>query len=63
MPECNAIALSKQETKYQHRLAIKQIKAVGILSNDPTRLEYWGIPEGICEQFYKHTGIKQLFEW
>jgi len=26
-----------------------------------TNLEYWGIPKGICQQFYKHTKIKKLF--
>lgn len=24
---------------------------------ESTQLEYWGLPEGICEQFYKHTKI------
>jgi hypothetical protein len=63
MPECNAMEVAKQETKEKYNLALKQIKGVGVLCADPTKLEYWGIPEGICEQFYKHTGIKQLFEW
>jgi replicative superfamily II helicase len=21
------------------------------------------LPDGICEQFYKHTGVKKLFDW
>ena len=30
---------------------------------ESTQLEYWGIPVGICQQFYKYTKIKKLFEW
>ena len=30
---------------------------------DKSSLEYWGIPAGICEQFYKHTKITNLFDW
>ena len=26
-------------------------------------LEFWGIPAGICEQFYKYTKIRKLFAW
>jgi replicative superfamily II helicase len=39
------------------------IQRVGIQTKDPERLEYWGLPVGVCEQLTKHTGIKRLFPW
>lgn len=42
---------------------MRDIQHLGVHCKDARRLEYWGLPAGICEQFYKHTGIKKLFDW
>jgi DNA polymerase theta len=42
---------------------LEKIKELGLSNKDPTKLEYWGLPEGICEQFLKHTKVKHLFDW
>lgn len=39
------------------------IRKTEIKTQDKARLEYWGLPAGICDQFYKHTKIQTLFPW
>ena len=41
----------------------EKIREVGVATENKNRLEYWGLPRGICEQFYKHTKVSSLFDW
>ena len=65
VPEKLGYSIAKQEDQgwKAHCDVMRQIQAVGFRTKEPDRLEYWGLPDGICEQLYKHTGIKKLFPW
>ena len=50
MPEMQAFKIATEEAKKdRHLAALRGIKEVGLKCNDPHRLEYWGLPEGICQ--------------
>ena len=36
---------------------------IGKETENQSSLEYWGLPLGIVDGFYKHTKIRKLFEW
>ena len=59
-----ATQASKQEnTDRTYAKTLASIKQVGVQSQDPRDLRYWGLPPGILASLEKHTKIKSLFEW
>jgi DNA polymerase theta len=51
-----------KEDKLDKTLLIDRF-ALGILTGNQSKLEYWGLPQGVIERFYKYTKITNLFEW
>eukprot|EP00347_Sterkiella_histriomuscorum_P009329 403341625 len=70
--ECQKIPASQAMKTQQKEMDIlaqhkyhyyESIQKTGRVVKDKNRLEYWGLPSGICDQFYKHTKIQKLFDW
>ncbi|CDW81021.1 dna polymerase theta [Stylonychia lemnae] len=53
----------QENINYNRNHYYEKIQRIGKVVKDKVRLEYWGLPPGICDQFYKHTKIGKLFDW
>ena len=42
---------------------MKTISAVGVKSQDPRELDYWGLPAGLVAKLKTQTKIQKLFQW